>query len=304
MKPSIMNFPNRATIVEVAPRDGLQNEKKLLNVADKVEFIRLLDASGLKVIEAASFVSPKHIPQMADSHDVVKKLNKEGPTRYPVLVPNTTGYVHAKAAEANSVAIIASASETFSHKNSNCTIEQGINRCLEILSLAKNDGTQTRAYISCALGCPYEGTIPLSRVVKVAKQLHTGGCSEIVIADTIGKATPLMVHTLITELLHHIPVSDIGIHLHDTYGQALANIYSALQLGITIIDSSVAGLGGCPFAQGATGNVATEDLLYMLNGLNIVTGVDLDALTAAGQFICNKLGRHNGSKVSNACRIR
>ncbi|MET1253903.1 hydroxymethylglutaryl-CoA lyase [Aliikangiella maris] len=287
-------------IVEVGPRDGLQNEKTPVPTEVKLKLIELLVASGLKVVEATSFVSPKWVPQMADHEQIVKGLPQHSGVSYPVLTPNLKGFENALQSGAKEVAIFAAASESFSQKNINCSIDESLARFQPVLSAAKQNNIPVRGYISCVLGCPYEGEIPVQRVVEVAESLYQAGCYEISLGDTIGVGTPGKTKRLIDTIKNLIPINQLAVHFHDTYGQALANIYAALESGISNIDASVAGLGGCPYAKGASGNVATEDVVYMLNGLGITTGIDLNKLVAAGDFISQFLNRKNQSKVANA----
>lgn len=297
-----MKLPERVRLVEVSPRDGLQNEATLLPAAVKIAYIDLLSRAGLPVVEVTSWVPAKWVPQLADHAEVIAGINRRPGLMYPVLVPNLAGFERAQAAGADSVSIIASASETFSRKNSNCSINEGLQRCRDILARANAAGMAVRGYVSCTMGCPYEGEIPLPAVVAVCARLYDMGCPEIVLSDTIGAGTPGRMRELIGRVAEVVPVNNLAIHLHDTYGQALANILAALDMGVAIIDGAAAGLGGCPYARGATGNVATEDLLYMLNGLGIATGVDLGRLLDAGDFICRALGRQSRSKVAQALR--
>lgn len=293
-----------AKIIEVGARDGLQNETKNVPTAIKLQFISKLADSGLSVIEATSFVSAKWVPQMADHQILLKTLLAQTPSNssisYPVLTPNETGFDNAVAAGAKVVAVFAAASEQFSKKNINCSIKESINRFTPVISKAKTLGIKVRGYISCALGCPYQGPVPLNAVSNLAKQLFDLGCYEIALGDTIGIGTPKQTKALIKTVTQCIPAKNVAVHFHDTYGQALANIYAATEMGITNIDASVAGLGGCPYARGAAGNVATEDVIYLLNGLGIHTGVNLQKLVEAGNFISQFLKRKNQSKVANA----
>lgn len=295
-----MNLPKHVKMVEVGPRDGLQNETKPIATAAKVEFINRLSQTGLSVIEATSFVSPRAIPQLADHNEVFQQINKKTGVSYPVLVPNLKGLENAIAAGATEIAIFGAASETFSQRNINCSIEESLQRFAEVMELAKEKDIKVRGYISCVLGCPYEGKIAPAAVLDFAKKLHDLGCYEISLGDTIGVGTPGDTVKLIQAVIQKIPHSQLAVHFHDTYGQALANIYAALEQGIAIVDSSVAGLGGCPYAPGASGNVASEDVLYMLNGLGIETGVDLTALCNVGNFISEQLGRKSRSKAAQA----
>ena len=293
-------FPDRVTLVEVGPRDGLQNEAEQVPTAIKIELIRSLAAAGLPAVEATAFVSPKWVPQMADHNEVLRGIERRPGVRYPVLTPNLKGYGNAVAAGAEEVAVFGAASETFSQKNINCSIADSLERFRPIIAAAADDGVRVRGYVSCALGCPYEGAIAPEAVADVAAALHEMGCHEVSLGDTIGVGTPLAARRMVEAVAARVPVEHLGAHFHDTYGQALANLFAVLPLGIRTIDSAVAGLGGCPYARGASGNVATEDVLYMLHGMDIATGVDLDAVVAAGRWICNALGRAPASKVARA----
>lgn len=293
-----MKLPKKVKIVEVGPRDGLQNESKIIPTAIKVEFINQLSATGLKYIEAASFVSPQWVPQMADSREVMQKIKRVPNVIYSALVPNIKGLGVALQVKVDEVAIFTAASETFAKKNINCTIAESFARFLPVITTAKKYHIPVRGYISCVLGCPYEGEIKPAKVAKVAAKLWQMGCDEISLGDTIGVGTPFKAQKLIAAVVKEIPKKNLAMHFHDTYGQALANIYASLQVGITIFDCSVAGLGGCPYAPGAAGNVATEDVIYMLNGLAIQTGVDLNKLIKTGKFISEYLDRAPRSKTS------
>ncbi|GAC14206.1 hydroxymethylglutaryl-CoA lyase [Aliiglaciecola lipolytica] len=295
-----LNYPASVKIVEVGPRDGLQNEKQLINIADKLRLIDELAQSGLTFIEAGSFVSPKWVPQMADSADIFRQLIRHPEVTYSALTPNLQGYANACLADADEVAIFGAASESFSQKNINCSISESLQRFEPVLEQAKKDKKPVRGYISCVLGCPYEGEVSPQKVAEVAKQLLDMGCYEISLGDTIGVGTPYKSQKMLETVQKVIPNNKIAVHFHDTYGQALANILVALQQGINIVDSAVAGLGGCPYAKGASGNVATEDVIFMLNGMGIETGVDLNKLVLAGQNIMQALGRTSTSKVANA----
>lgn len=288
------------TLVEVGPRDGLQNEKTIIPAAIKVELIQRLKACGLPVIEATSFVSPKWIPQLADASDVMAALDLSPPTRYPVLVPNLQGLERAVQAGAREVAVFAAASETFSQKNINCSIAESLERMRPVITEANAKNIQVRGYISCVLGCPFEGKVALSAVQHVADELLSAGCFEISLGDTIGVGTANQARDMIRLLGKTIPLHQLAVHFHDTYGQALANILASLELGIRVVDSSVAGLGGCPYARGATGNVASEDVVYLLQGLGLETGVDLSALCDTGQWISDTLGKANNSRAGLA----
>jgi hydroxymethylglutaryl-CoA lyase len=295
-----MTYPDKVRIVEVGPRDGLQNEKQIVPADIKIEFIRRLAASGLRTIEATAFVSPKWVPQMADHAEVMRALPRDQVVSYPVLVPNLRGFEAAVASGATEVAVFAAASETFSQRNINCTIAESLERFAPVFEAARAAKTRVRGYVSCALGCPYEGAIKPARVAQVADALFESGCYEVSLGDTIGVGTPSLAIALIEKVAERIPIDQLAGHFHDTYGQALANIYAAISTGVRIFDASVSGLGGCPYAPGAAGNIATEDLLYMLNGMGIETGVDLDQLIAAGSFICGQLGRETQSRVARA----
>ncbi|KAJ7531256.1 hypothetical protein O6H91_14G038000 [Diphasiastrum complanatum] len=300
-KPQVLqSIPSFVKIVEVGPRDGLQNEKKLIPTQIKVDLIRRLSDAGLSVIEATSFVSPKWVPQLADAKDVMVNVSAMGKARFPVLTPNCKGFHDAIAAGAKEVAIFAAASEAFSKSNINCSISESLQRYREVCDEAKLRNIPVRGYVSCVTGCPYEGPIKPSRVAYVAKELFQMGCYEISLGDTIGVSTPGQLVPMLQAVMDVVPVQCLAVHMHDTYGQALSNILIALQMGIRVVDSSVSGLGGCPYAKGASGNVATEDVVYFLNGLGVQSDVDLSELLAAGQFISQYLGRQNGSKSALA----
>ncbi|MFT6164827.1 MAG: hydroxymethylglutaryl-CoA lyase [Zhongshania aliphaticivorans] len=294
------NIPSSVRIVEVGPRDGLQNEKQPIDIATRVQLINMLSAAGLNTIEAGSFVNPAWVPQMAGSEDVFSQINRLPGVRYVALVPNSKGFERAASVNANEVAIFAAASEGFSQKNINCSIEESLARFKPVMSAAKTAGIPVRGYISCVISCPYDGEVSPQKVAEVSERLLAMGCYEISLGDTVGTGTPASVTRMLDAVLKIAPADKLAVHFHDTYGQALANIYASLQRGIAVIDSSIAGLGGCPYAKGAAGNVATEDLVYMLNGLGIQHGVDLNKLIAAGQFISEKLNRKSGSKVALA----
>ena len=295
-----MRLPKEIKIVEVGPRDGLQNEPQLVPTEIKVELINRLSRSGLKAIESTSFVSPKWVPQMADSSEVMKGIDRRDGVSYPVLTPNLQGLTAAIAAGATEVAVFAAASESFSQQNINCSIDQSLERFAPLISTATEQGLQVRGYVSCVLGCPYEGDVNPELAARVARQLLDLGCYEISLGDTIGVGTPGRAQAMIDAVAAKVPIDRLAIHFHDTYGQALANVMACIEKGVSVVDSSVAGLGGCPYAKGAAGNLASEDLLYMLNGLGISTGVDLDALVEAGTFISRAVGRTSGSKVAQA----
>ncbi|HEX9466726.1 MAG TPA: hydroxymethylglutaryl-CoA lyase [Alphaproteobacteria bacterium] len=299
-----MRLPKSVKIVEVGPRDGLQNESKTVPAATKIRLIEGLADAGLTSIEAAAFVSPKWVPQMADSGEVLAGLKKRPGVRYSVLVPNLQGFTAAMAAGAAEVAIFGAASETFSRKNINCSIAESLGRFAPVAAAAQQAGVPVRGYISCALGCPYEGEVAPDAVADVAAGLLDLGCYEISLADTIGVGTPVQAAAMVERVAGRVPRERLAVHFHDTYGQALANILACLEAGVAVVDSSVAGLGGCPYAKGATGNVASEDVVYMLDGLGVRTGVDLDKLADSGWRICEYLGRTPSSKVSVALRGR
>jgi hydroxymethylglutaryl-CoA lyase len=295
-----MALPTHVKIKEVGPRDGLQNEAVDVPTDVKLRLINQLVDAGISYIEAGSFVNPKWVPQMANSEEVFTQLVHSDNITYAALTPNLKGFERAVSVNATEVAIFAAASEAFSQKNINCSIAESIARFEPVMAAAKQANIKVRGYVSCVLGCPYQKDVPISDVVKVSKQLFDMGCYEISLGDTIGTGTPANVKALITELSTVIPVGQLAVHFHDTYGQALANIYAALECGITVVDSSVSGLGGCPYAKGAAGNVATEDLVYMLNGMQIAHGVNLEKLIMAGNNISSFLQRHSGSKVALA----
>jgi hydroxymethylglutaryl-CoA lyase len=290
----------KVKIVEVGPRDGLQNESKPISAIDKIMLIEKLSDAGIKYIESGSFVSPKWVPQMATSAEVFKNVKRKNGVTYAALTPNMQGFEGALKVNADEVAIFGAASESFSQKNINCSIDESLERFTPIMKAAKNANVKVRGYVSCTLGCPYEGEINPEQVAKVAEQLYNMGCYEISLGDTIGVGTPASVIKMIQAVSARVPTDMLAVHFHDTYGQALTNIYAALQMGIKVVDSAIAGLGGCPYAKGASGNVATEDVIYMLNGLEINTGIDFKKLLEAGWFISEKLGKPPVSKVSNA----
>lgn len=292
-------LPSKVKIVEVGPRDGLQNEKASIDLVTKVTLIEALAKSGLSMIETGSFVSPKWVPQMADSAQVFAAINRQDTVTYSALTPNLTGFEAALEAGADEVAIFGSASESFSQKNINCSIAESLARFKPVIAAARAKNIKVRGYVSCVLGCPYEGEIAPANVASVAKTLFEMGCYEISLGDTIGVGTPIATQIMLNAVLDVVPLCAVAVHFHDTYGQALANILVALQLGINVVDSAVAGLGGCPYAKGASGNVATEDVVYMLHGMGIATGIDLSMLAKAGQDVCTKLGINSVSKVAN-----
>ena len=293
-------LPQQVKVVEVGPRDGLQNEAIPVSANDKINLIEKLADAGINYIESGSFVSPKWVPQMATSTEVFEKLNRNLDVTYAALTPNIRGFEAALAVNADEVAIFGAASESFSQKNINCSIEESLARFAPIMEAAKKADIKVRGYVSCVLGCPYEGDIEPEQVALVAEKLLAMGCYEISLGDTVGVGNPASVTRMIQAVSARVPVEKLAVHFHDTYGQALTNIYAALQLGVNVVDSAVAGLGGCPYAKGASGNVATEDVVYMLNGLDIETGIDFKKLLKAGWFISDKLGKSPISKVSNA----
>lgn len=295
-----MTIPSHVTIVEVGPRDGLQNEKEMVPTAIKIEWIQQLIAAGLPVIEATSFVSPKWVPQLADGSDVLAAIAPYTMTRFPVLVPNSTGLEAAILAGAKEIAVFAAPSETFSQKNTHCSVKESLERIQSLMTIAHDHALRIRGYVSCVIACPYEGLMQPEAVAEMAHTLLQMGCEEISLGDTIGMGTIPSVRRLLDATLKYIPATQLAVHFHDTYGQALVNIYEALHYGISIIDSSTSGLGGCPYAKGASGNVATEDVIYMLDGLGIKTGVNLEKLIEAGRFISQQLHRASQSKVTLA----
>ncbi len=295
-----MNIPKKVKMVEVGPRDGLQNEAETVPTSVKIELIDRLTDAGLPVIEATAFVSPKWVPQMADNAEVMAGIRRKPGVGYPVLVPNRQGLDAAIAAGCDEVVVFGAATEAFSKRNTNCTIAEGLARFSEVCAEALAQGLKVRGDISVCLGCPYEGEVRPEQVTRVARELFAMGCYEITIADTIGVGTPGKTRAVIEDVAKYVPVEKLAGHFHDTYGQALANTLAALECGVATFDSSVAGLGGCPYAKGATGNVASEDVLYMLDGLGIETGVDMRKLIAAGEFICGALGRPTLSRAARA----
>lgn len=295
-----MAIPERVRVIEMGPRDGLQNEPDPVPVETRVELIERLAAAGLPAVEAGAFVSPKWVPQMASTDAVLAALRQRPGTRYPVLTPNMKGFEAAMAAGAEEVAVFGAASESFSRRNINCSIDESLTRFQPVVEAARARGVRVRGYVSCVLGCPYEGAIHPEAVARVAEALYRMGCYEISLGDTIGVGTPLKARAMMEAVAKHVPMDALAAHFHDTYGQALANLYAVLELGVATIDSAVAGLGGCPYAPGAAGNVATEDVLYMLDGMGVETGVDLASVRAAGEFICRALNREPVSKVAQA----
>ncbi|RRV41758.1 hydroxymethylglutaryl-CoA lyase [Pseudomonas sp. o96-267] len=295
-----MNLPKSVRLVEVGPRDGLQNEKQPISVADKVRLVDDLTAAGLSYVEVGSFVSPKWVPQMAGSAEVFAGIQRKPGVTYAALTPNLKGFEAALEAKVEEVAVFAAASEAFSQKNINCSIAESLQRFVPLMEAAKAANVRVRGYVSCVLGCPYDGDIAPEQVARVASELYAMGCYEVSLGDTIGTGTAGKTRSMLEVVGRDIPRDKLAGHFHDTYGQALPNIYASLLEGISVFDSSVAGLGGCPYAKGATGNVASEDVLYLLQGLGIETGVDMNKLIAAGQRICEVLGKANGSRVARA----
>ena len=293
-------IPEKIQIVEVGPRDGLQNEKAWVPTETKISLIEKLADAGLTKIEATSFVSPKWVPQLKDAHEVFTGIKRISGVSYPVLTPNMKGFERALEADAKEIAVFSAASEAFSQKNTNCSIEESINRFRPVLEEAQKNNIQVRGYISCVLGCPYQGHVPVKDVVNLAAKMIEMGCFQISLGDTIGAGTPVQAKSMVQKVAEKVPVSKLALHFHDTRGQALANIYACLELGVTVIDASVSGLGGCPYAKGATGNVATEDVVFMLHGMDIETGIDLNKLIETGRFISGVLGRVPQSRVSAA----
>ena len=296
-----MSLPKHVRLVEVGPRDGLQNEAQPISVADKVRLVDDLTEASLAYIEVGSFVSPKWVPQMAGSAEVFAGIHQRPGVTYAALAPNLRGFEDALAAGVREVAVFAAASEAFSQRNINCSISDSLKRFEPIMEAARNHGVRVRGYVSCVLGCPYEGKVSAEQVAPVARALHDMGCYEVSLGDTIGTGTAGETRRLFEVIAAQVPREQLAGHFHDTYGQALANVYASLLEGISVFDSSVAGLGGCPYAKGATGNIASEDVVYLLQGLGIETGIDLDRLIAAGRRISSVLGRDNGSRVARAC---
>ncbi len=297
-----MARPDKVEIVDVGPRDGLQAEPGMVSTADKIALIDRLSEAGLPSVEAGAFVSPKWVPQMADAAEVLAGIQRRPGTRYPVLVPNMRGLEGATAAGVEEIAIFGAASETFSRKNINCSIDESLERFRPVAAAALASGMKVRGYISCVLGCPYEGDVAIEAVVRVARELDAMSCYEVSLGDTIGVGTPARARAMVEAVAEVVPAERLALHFHDTYGQALANILSCLDAGVATLDTAVAGLGGCPYAPGASGNVATEDVVYMLDGMGIETGVDMAKLVDAGQFICDVLGRAPTSKAAQAIR--
>ncbi len=287
-------------IVEVGARDGLQNEPTLLPTTVKIALIDRLSATGLQAIEATSFVSPRWVPQLADAAEVFSGIRKAPGVSYPVLVPNLQGYQRARAAGASEVAVFSAASEAFNRENINASIDESIERFIPVIAQARLDGVRVRGYVSTVLGCPYQGEVPLDDVVRVARRLHELGCHEISLGDTIGVGTPAKARAMLHAVAQEVPIAALAVHFHDTYGQALANILACLEEGVRVVDSAVSGTGGCPYAKGATGNVASEDVVYMLHGMGMPTGIDLDQLIATGAWLAAQLGKPSASRVTRA----
>ncbi len=290
-------------IVEVGPRDGLQNEKTMVATADKIALIDRLSATGLQSIEATSFVSPKWVPQLADAAEVLAGITRRSGVQYPVLVPNEQGYDRARSVGAEEIAVFSAASEAFNQKNINASIDESLARFAPVMARARLDGVRVRGYVSTVLGCPYQGDVPLGDVVRVAKTLHAMGCYEVSLGDTIGTGTPQRARAMLRAVASEVPMPALAIHFHDTYGQALANILACLEEGVAVVDAAVSGAGGCPYAKGASGNVASEDVVYMLHGMGIHTGIDLHALADTGRWLAAKLGRETSSKVGKALAV-
>ncbi|MGN0858711.1 MAG: hydroxymethylglutaryl-CoA lyase [Stenotrophomonas sp.] len=287
-------------VMEVGPRDGLQNEKAILPVADKIALVDRLSACGLPAVEVTSFVSPRWVPQLADAEEVLAGISRRPGVDYPVLVPNLVGYQRARAAGADSIAVFTAASEAFSQRNTNASIAQTLERFAPVLEQARADGVRVRGYVSTVLGCPYQGEVPVPAVVEVASALHAMGCAQISLGDTIGVGTPAKARAMLRAVASQVPMAQLAVHFHDTYGQALANVLACLEEGVRVVDAAVAGSGGCPYAKGASGNLASEDLVYLLHGLGLHTGVDLEALAATGQWLSQQLGRANQSRAGIA----
>ncbi|GAB3368291.1 hydroxymethylglutaryl-CoA lyase [Lysobacter rhizosphaerae] len=295
-----MTMPPQVRIVEVGPRDGLQNEKTIIATADKIALIDRLSATGLRSIEATSFVSPKWVPQLADAAEVYAGITRQPGISYPVLVPNEQGYERARSVGVSEIAVFTAASEEFNRRNINAGIDESLARFAPVMERAKADGVKVRGYVSTVLGCPYQGEVPVADVVRVARALHGMGCYEVSLGDTIGVGTPAKARAMLRAVAGEVPISALAIHFHDTYGQALSNILACLEEGVAVIDAAVSGAGGCPYAKGASGNVASEDVVYMLHGLGIGTGIDLDALAETGRWLAALLGRETGSKAGKA----
>ncbi len=300
---SVATLPASVRIVEVGPRDGLQNEKALVATADKIALIDRLTACGLQSIEATSFVSPKWVPQLADAAEVFAGITRKPGVSYPVLVPNEQGYERARRVGAEEIAVFSAASEAFNRKNINAGIDESLERFAPVMARARQDGVRVRGYVSTVLGCPYQGDVPLADVVRVAKALHEMGCYEVSLGDTIGIGTAGKARAMLRAVATQVPMAALAVHFHDTYGQALANILACLEEGVAVVDASVSGVGGCPYASGASGNVASEDVVYLLHGLGIRTGIDLPALADTGRWLTRMLGRETGSKVGKALPV-
>jgi hydroxymethylglutaryl-CoA lyase len=292
--------PAEVRIVEVGPRDGLQNEAVDIGTANKIALVDRLSATGLRSIEATAFVSPKWVPQMADAAEVLAGIARRPGIAYPVLVPNETGYARARSAGAEEVAVFTAASEAFNQRNINASIDESLERFRPVLDRARVDGVRVRGYVSTVLGCPYQGEVPLADVVRVAARLHAMGCYEVSLGDTIGVGTPGRARAMLKAVATEVPMQALAIHFHDTYGQALANVLACLEEGVAVVDSAVSGAGGCPYAKGASGNVASEDVVYLLHGLGVRTGIDLPLLAETGRWLAGLLGRQTGSKVGKA----
>ena len=295
-----MPCPAEVRIVEVGPRDGLQNEAVDIGTANKIALVDRLSATGLRSIEATAFVSPKWVPQMADAAQVLAGIARRPGVAYPVLVPNLQGYQRARTAGADEVAVFTAASEAFNQRNINASIDQSLERFAPVLAQARADGVRVRGYVSTVLGCPYQGEVPLADVVRVAARLHAMGCHEVSLGDTIGVGTPGRARAMLRAVATEVPMQALAVHFHDTYGQALANVLACLEEGVSVVDSAVSGAGGCPYAKGASGNVASEDVVYMLHGLGVRTGIDLPLLAETGRWLAGLLGRPTGSKVGKA----
>lgn len=287
-------------VMEVGPRDGLQNEATLLPAADKIALVDRLSTCGLPAVEVTSFVSPRWVPQLADAAQVLGGITRRAGVDYPVLVPNQQGYLRARAAGADSVAVFTAASEAFNLRNTNSGVDQSLQRFEPLLAQARADGVRVRGYVSTVLGCPYQGDVPVAEVVRVARSLHQMGCAQISLGDTIGVGTPGKARAMLHAVASEVPMAQLAVHFHDTYGQALANVLACLEEGVRVVDAAVAGTGGCPYARGASGNLASEDLVYLLHGLGLHTGVDLQALAQTGAWLSQRLGRPNGSRSGRA----
>ena len=295
-----MSLPASVRIVEVGPRDGLQNEKTIIPTAAKIELVDRLSATGLQTIEATSFVSPKWVPQLADAAEVFAGIRKAPGVTYPVLVPNLQGYQRAREVGVTEIAVFTAASEAFNRKNINASVDESIERFIPVMEQARADGVQVRGYISTVLGCPYQGDVPVQDVVHVARRLHALGCHEVSLGDTIGVGTPTKARAMLHAVAQEVPMATLAVHFHDTYGQALANILACLEEGVRVVDSAVSGTGGCPYAKGATGNVASEDVVYMLHGMGLETGIDLDLLINTGAWLATQLHKETASRVTRA----